>query len=170
VSAGARSSATRITGESKEGTPGSGAVVRCSEARDIEDGTPLALDGVTGTVLVEPDEASVSELTERANRRAEVLASPIWEARIAVWLVGPPAAVMRPRTSSGLRVAVSAGARSVLVEPDEASVSELTERANRRAEVLASAPDGDATHTSPQREYRSGRPGSRYGLSGRQPQ
>lgn len=51
------------------------AVVRCSEARDIEDGTPLALDGVTGTVLVEPDEASVSELTERANRRAEVLAS-----------------------------------------------------------------------------------------------
>ena len=50
-------------------------MVRCSEARDIEDGTPLALDGVTGTVLVEPDEASVSELTERANRRAEVLAS-----------------------------------------------------------------------------------------------
>ena len=51
------------------------AVVRCSEARDIEDGTALALDGVTGTVLVEPTEAAVAELTERANRRAEVLAS-----------------------------------------------------------------------------------------------
>ena len=51
------------------------AVVRCSEAREIEDGTPLALDGVTGTVLVEPDEAAVAELTSRANRRAEILAS-----------------------------------------------------------------------------------------------
>ena len=51
------------------------AVVRCSDAREIEDGTPLALDGVTGTVLVEPDEAAVAELTSRANRRAEILAS-----------------------------------------------------------------------------------------------
>jgi hypothetical protein len=43
---------------------------------------------------------------------------PSCEARIAVWLVGPPASVMIPRQVSAVRVAVSAGARSCAARTD----------------------------------------------------
>lgn len=60
------------------------AVVRCPGVREVEDGTDLAVDGVTGTVLVEPDDEAVRELTERAERRAEVLAAvPEGEAHLS---------------------------------------------------------------------------------------
>ncbi len=45
---------------------------------------------------------------------------PSWEARIAVWLVGPPAAVTIPRQVSTDSVAVSAGARSWAARMDGA--------------------------------------------------
>lgn len=60
------------------------AVVRCPDVRDVESGTDLAIDGLAGTVLVEPDEAAVNELTERAARRQEVLdAAPTGQAQLA---------------------------------------------------------------------------------------
>ena len=51
------------------------AIVRCPEARSIITGTKLALDGVTGTVLIDPEDAAVVRLTERADKRREVLES-----------------------------------------------------------------------------------------------
>lgn len=49
------------------------AVVRCPGIREVESGTELALDGVSGTVLVEPDEQSVTQLSDRAEQRRAVL-------------------------------------------------------------------------------------------------
>ena len=81
-------------------------------ARSVSSETD-ASSGSTRTVPVTPSRASgVPSSMSRASLHLTTAGIPIWEARIAVWLVGPPAAVMRPRTSSGLRVAVSAGARS----------------------------------------------------------
>ncbi|MDN5978264.1 phosphoenolpyruvate--protein phosphotransferase [Acidipropionibacterium jensenii] len=51
------------------------AIVRCPEARSIVTGTNLALDGVTGTVLIDPEDAAVIKLTERADKRKQVLES-----------------------------------------------------------------------------------------------
>lgn len=60
------------------------AVVRCPDIRGVESGTPLALDGVSGTVLVEPDQATVAKLAERAGRRQQVLdAAPTGEATLS---------------------------------------------------------------------------------------
>lgn len=49
------------------------AIVRCPQARSITSGTKLAVDGVTGTVLVEPEEEAVAVLVARAEKRKEVL-------------------------------------------------------------------------------------------------
>ena len=81
-------------------------------AREVSSAT-AASSGSTRTVPVTPSRASgVPSSISRASLQRTTAGMPIWEARIAVWLVGPPAAVMRPRTRSGLSVAVSAGARS----------------------------------------------------------
>ena len=84
---------------------------RCS-ARSLSWVTDCS-SGSTSTVPETPSRAnSVPDSTSRIPGQRTTAGMPIWAARIAVWLVGPPAAVTRPRTSSGSRVAVSAGARS----------------------------------------------------------
>lgn len=58
------------------------AIVRCPQARSITSGTKVALDGVTGTVLIDPEEEAVAVLVARAEKRKAVLdAAPEGESR-----------------------------------------------------------------------------------------
>lgn len=51
------------------------AVVACPRVREVTDGTSVLVDGTAGTVLIEPDEATVRTATEAAARLAAELAA-----------------------------------------------------------------------------------------------
>lgn len=68
--AGGRTSHTAILA-AQRGIP---AVVQCEGALDLPGGTPVAVDGDSGAVTVEPSEAFVADLTARRGRRAAALA------------------------------------------------------------------------------------------------
>ena len=86
--AGGRTSHTAILA-AQMGIP---AVVQLADATEIPPGTPVALDGDTGEVTIDPDMAHVTAQRERAARRAEALAR----------LSGPG------RTSDGVEIALLA--------------------------------------------------------------
>ena len=69
--AGGRTSHTAILA-AQMGIP---AVVQCAGATQIPVGTPVALDGDTGEVTIEPDPALIEARRVRAQRRAEALAA-----------------------------------------------------------------------------------------------
>ncbi|WP_435200122.1 phosphoenolpyruvate--protein phosphotransferase [Janibacter sp. GS2] len=70
TSEGGRTSHTAILA-AQRGIP---AVVQCDRALELPSGTPVAVDGDTGTVTLEPSEAFVADLVARGERRAAALA------------------------------------------------------------------------------------------------
>lgn len=71
TSEGGRTSHTAILA-AQRGIP---AVVQCQDALQLPAGLPVAVDGDTGSVTLEPSEAFVADLTARRERRAQALAA-----------------------------------------------------------------------------------------------